>query len=102
MLLSVAERIQLLQIIPTKGDYVTLKILTQLRLNLGLTEAEIKDWEVVMEENLVSWAENGVAELPIGEIAMGIIVDALRKLDREKELPVELLDTYEKFIPTTE
>lgn len=104
MKLSVAERIKLLQAIPTKGDYATLKILTQLGLNLGLTEDEFKKWGVNVSEDgtRVGWKTNGVAEIPIGEVATGIIVDVLRKLDREQELPSELMGIYEKFIPTTE
>lgn len=104
MLLTVAERIILLQVLPTKGDYVTLKILTQLRLNLGLTEGEFKKWGVTNdpEKQMIRWEENGVAEIPIGEVATGMIVDALRDLDKKKELSVESMTLYEKFIPTTE
>lgn len=104
MKLAVAERIQLLQILPTKGDFATAKILSQLRLGLGLTEDEFKEWGVRNdpEAGMIHWDKNGVAEIPIGEVATGIVVDTLRDLDKKKELPVELIEMYEKFIPTTE
>jgi len=104
MLLSIGERLQLLQVLPQKGDYSTGKILTQLRLSLGLTEDEFKEWEIEhdLENNRVLWKVDGVAEIPIGEVATGLVIDALRELDRKKELPFELIEMYEKFIPTTE
>jgi len=103
-MLSVADRLVLLQILPDKGDYVTLKVLTTLRLNLGLTEEEIKMWGVEHDQasGKVSWEENGIAEIPIGEVATGLIVDALRDLERDKRLPIQAFELYEKFIPTTE
>lgn len=104
MKLSVADRISLLSVLPTRGDYVTLKILTTLRLGLGLSEDEFEKWGIVADNatNRVSWKENGVAEIPIGEVATGIIVDTLRELDKSKKLPFDLCEIYEKFIPTTE
>lgn len=102
MILSVQERLSILSILPDKGDYVTLKVLTKLKLSVALTEEEMKKWGVhqELEKQLVYWEENGEAEIPIGEVAMGMIVDALRELDKSKNLPTNLFDLYEKFIPT--
>jgi hypothetical protein len=33
---------------------------------------------------------------------MDLIVDALKKRDREGKLPMQAMNVYEKFIPTTE
>lgn len=46
--------------------------------------------------------KNGEAEIPIGEMATGIIMDELRKLDKQKNLSIQALPVYEKFIPTIE
>lgn len=104
MILSVQERLSVLSLLPDKGDYVTLKVLMKLRMSVGLTEDEIKKWGVGqdLEKNIAYWDENGEANIPIGEVATGIIVDALRELDKGKKLPSNLFDLYEKFIPTTE
>lgn len=104
MNLSVSERLAILSVLPEKGDFVTLKILNVLRMNVSLTEEEIKKWNVVqnLETQMVNWEENGEAEIPIGEIATGIVVDSLRNLDKRKELLPQHFDVYEKFIPTTE
>lgn len=102
MNLSVLERLVLLVALPKQGDYATLKILMNLRLSLSFTEEEIKEWGITSDpETGTSWEKNGEAEIPIGEKATDIIVDAFKKLDREKKLAPEMIDTYEKFISTT-
>jgi len=103
MNMSVLERLVALGILPKEGDYATLKILTNLRLSLSFTEEEIKAWKITTSpEGRTSWKDAVEAEIPIGEKATDIIVDALKKLDREKKLPAEAMSLYEKFIPTTE
>ncbi len=104
MLLKVSERILLLQVLPREGNYANMKILSELRLNLSYSEDEQKKWEIdVDEENqMVSWEENGEADIPIGEKATGIIIDELRKLDSENKISVQAIPIYERFIPTTE
>lgn len=108
MILDISERLTLLTILPHEGDYASLKILNQLRLSLSFTEEEIKEWGIIgdPEKNMTSWAnpnetDSQEAEIPIGEKATDIIVEALKKLDSEKKLPENALEVYEKFIPTT-
>ena len=73
-------------------------------MGLAPSEKEIKEWGIDqdIENKMISWEENGEAEIPVGEVATGIIVDSLRDLDKSKNLPVELFEIYEKFIPVTE
>ena len=103
MNLSVHERLMVLSALPQQGDYATLKILMNLRLSLSFTEEEVKEFGITsdLEARTTSWEKNGEAEIPIGEKATDIIVDAFKKLDREKKLAEEMIETYEKFIPTT-
>ena len=104
MLLAVAERIALLSILPVRGDFVTLKVLNQLRMSLSFTEEELKLFQIEedKETQRVSWKEDAEVDIPIGEVATGIIVDSLKELDKRKELPFNVFGIYEKFIPTTE
>lgn len=104
MNLSVLERLVILKALPGEGDYATLKILTNLRMSLAFTEEEIKAWEIVThpETGQITWQIDGEADIPIGEKATDIVVDALKKLDSNKQLPVEAVSVYEKFIPLTE
>lgn len=105
MNLSVLERMLVLMILPKEGDFTTLKILTNLRMSLSFTEEEVKKWNIVSDpaSNMTKWDEgSGEAEIVIGEKATDIIVDALKKLDREKKLTEEMMDIYERFVTTTE
>ena len=104
MELSVAERLAILSILPVRGDYITLKVLEQLRMNLAFTEKELKEFGIVedKENRKVDWSSDKSIDIPIGEVATGLIVKSLKELETRKELPVNLLDVYEKFIATTE
>ena len=115
MKMDVAERLVTLSILPKEGNFTTLKILRELRMNLGFkadlyemymqtfTEEELKDWRIVsdLEAGTVNWETNGEAEIPIGEKATDIIIESLRKLDGELKLEEHMFDIYERFIPTT-
>lgn len=102
MILSVEERVITLSLLPKEGSFATLKILTKLRMGLSFTEEELKKWEIVEipKEGRINWETNGEAEIPIGEKATDIVVDALKKHDREQTLPLQAAGIYEKFITT--
>lgn len=104
MNLSVLERLTILSILPSEGDFATLRILQSLKMSLSFTEDEIKTFGITSNAETLqtAWEVDEDAEIPIGEKATDIIVDALKKLDREKKLPENAMGVYEKFIPTTE
>ena len=102
MKLNIMERLQLLNILPAEGNYVTLKIVRQLREDLSFSEDEIKLFGVHQEGDQVTWSySNGGTddrEIQIGEKATDIIVESLKKLDREEKLTEALVGVYEKFV----
>ncbi len=104
MILTLQERLAILSILPSQGDFVTLKVLDKLRMSVALTEKEIEDWGVEqdLEAGNVKWKENGEAEIPIGELGTGIIIDSLRNLDKSKQLSIDHFSIYKKFVPTIE
>ena len=105
MNLNIMELIVVLGILPKEGSFVTLKILNGLRLALSFTEKEIKEWGITADQvaNITKWQVNGEAEIPIGEKATDLIVDALKELDKKKKLPDNAISVYEnKSAPTKE
>ena len=104
MILNISERLTVLNFLPQEGNFATLKILGELRMNLSYTEEESKEWGIESDEEakMIKWKENGETDIPIGEKATGIIVDELRKLEKGNKLTDLILPVYEKFIPTTE
>lgn len=100
MKLNVLERLVALSILPKEGDYATLKVLNQLRLSLSFTDEEFKRWGITNEAGKMTWQENGEEEIPIGEKATDIVIDALKSKNRAKALTQEAMSLYEKFIPS--
>ena len=94
------ERLTLLSILPKEGNFVTLKVLRSLTSNLGLSESELKEFDVKQNDQQVTWNEKGneEREIEIGEKATDIIVEALKKLDDEKKLTEQHFSVYEKFV----
>lgn len=100
MELDVRERLVLLSILPAEGDFVTLKVARKLRENLSFSEEEIKEYKFVQEEGRVTWDDKAEQskEIEIGEKAMDIIKESLRKLNEQKKLKDEHFTIYEKFV----
>ena len=100
MKLNVLERITALGILPEAGNFVTLKIVQNLQMALSLTEAEFKEYGIVQKDDQMTWNEKGreEKEIKIGEKATDILVEALKKLDKEKKLTNQHFSLYEKFV----
>ena len=100
MKLNVLERITALGILPEVGNFATLKIVNDLKMSLGLTEAEFKEFEVKQKGDQMMWNEKGAEEreIKIGEKATDILIEALRKLDEDKKLTNQHFSLFEKFI----
>ena len=99
MLLSVKERLLLLNVVPAEGDIITLKIIRKLKEDLGFSEDEIKLYKLNQSDNQVTWDDTVEQnkEIAIGEKATDVIVNALNKLSRDKKLTVNHIDLYDKF-----
>ena len=102
MKLTVIERVSLLGVLPTEGNFVTLKIVRQMRESLSFTEDEIKTLSLRQDGDQIMW--NALAETPggteiaIGEKAKEIIAESLKKLDQQGKLTEQLISVYEKFV----
>jgi hypothetical protein len=102
MKLNVLERIVALSILPQQGDFATLKVLQTMRMSLSFTEEEFKKWGISENPDTrqTSWKVNGEEEIPLGEKATDILIEALKAKNKAKALPFNALTLYEKFIPS--
>ncbi|KKL71579.1 hypothetical protein LCGC14_2093500 [marine sediment metagenome] len=103
MKLTVEERIVAIEILPKEGDFLTLKILRELREALGLNEQEKKKFgiKVVSQRNGtadISWEVNGEAEVLLTEDKLELIRLPLRALEGQKILTEAHITLYEKFV----
>ena len=104
MKLNVKERINLLQIIPAEGNFVTFKILTELRAALSFSEKELKDFKIVQHldeqgKGHISWDDKKAKEkdVVIGEQLLIIIKAALQRVDKEGKVNENNVSLFEKF-----
>lgn len=100
MELRVYDRLILLNILPKEGDFTTLKIVRKLRESLSFTEEEHKNLEIKIDKGSVQWKTefDKPKDIQIGEKANDIIVDVLKKLDKDKKLTDDHYGLYEKFV----
>jgi len=102
MKLSIMERIQLLQILPAEGDFLTLKIVRVLRESLSFSEKEHQEFEIKPDGAMIVWNPEKAREkdVEIGPKAHLLIADTLKELDKQKKLMLALIELYEKFVET--
>jgi len=100
MVLNIPERIVLFGILPEKENFVTMKIIKDLRSNLLLSEEDIKEGEIILSEDgqMITWKKMVEKDVPIGEKATDVVITALKKLDSEKALEERHMPLWEKFI----
>jgi len=100
MKLNVFERLILLQILPAEGNFVTLRIVKDLKGIVALSETDFKEFEVTQVGEQVKWNAKGneEREIEIGEKATDIVIESLKKLDKEKKLTERHFTLYEKFV----
>jgi hypothetical protein len=102
MELKVLERIILLGILPKEANYVTLKIINDLKAELSFSEIELKDFEIKEKDGNVSWnpRKEKLKNIEFGEKANEVVCEALKKLDETKKINSENVSLYEKFVLT--
>lgn len=100
MLLTVKERLLLLNILPSESGYITLKVIRAQQDLLSFSDEELQRLGVKREGDMYTWDE-GVDEpvdIEISESARDIIKQALRQLDSGGQLKMEFLPLYEHFV----
>jgi hypothetical protein len=101
MKLNILERLTLLNILPEENNYVTLKIIGELKKDLSFTEEEIKRYKFKnFEDGRVTWdmKADDEKDINIGEKASDIIKESLNKLNDQKKLKEQHLTVYERFV----
>ena len=97
MLLSVRDRVIILNILPAQGSIATLRIIRQLQDDCGFSEEENEKFKFVQVEGRVGWDNDESKEIPIGPVAAGVIKTQLETLSENSALPIDYLDLYERF-----
>lgn len=98
--LTIADRFAILEILPSRGNFATAKLVRELLEQLSLTEAEIKEYNVKQVDDQITWGNaEKTKEMNFGEFATEMIKNALIELNKEKKLDVRKhYNIYEKFV----
>ena len=101
MNLSVSERLALLGVLPKEGNILKVRILSDLRKEIGFTETEQAELKIRQQPGGgVSWDPEKASEKDIefGARSLQIVADALRSLDKRKALSEAHLPLWDRFI----
>ena len=99
MLLSVAERLVLLYILPAENTRETMKIARTLKEGLSFSEQEFKDFKIVNDNGSFQW-DPAVAkekDVRIGDKAMGMLLEGFEIADRRKQIREQHLDVWDRL-----
>lgn len=99
MKLNVQERLTLVNLLPEKGNFATMKIIEGVRDLLYPSEEESKQFEIKQSGNNISWNAEGSKEIEI-KLSKGqrdLLEDSLGKLDESEELTFAHYTVFKKF-----
>lgn len=97
--LDTKTRITLLNILPREADVMTVRILKDLKADLGMSEEEIKRINLRQEGMGLVWdkTKDIPKEVAIGPTGRGVIKSTLEKMDREKKITDDILPLWDMF-----
>jgi len=105
MKLTILDRILIMQILPAESDFVTLKLVKELKDNLSFNDKEIKKYNIKTINNeqgrgQITWdskALNKTEDIKIVRAEREIIIEQLEKLDKEKKANIHHVELYDKI-----
>lgn len=102
MILTVHERLKLLEILPLKESYEGITEIHRLSLLLSLTTDEQDIIEVEFKDGKIHWNQDKaltlLVDIPMGEWMTNIIRGILKEKSHEHDLEPSEMSLYEKFI----
>jgi len=102
--LGLFDRLVCLALFPVEGTYATLKIGREMQMELAPSEEESKLAGIVDDlltggvKAVNGWDKVEDKEIIFGDVAKGIIVAALKKLDEEEKLTQQHFNLYSWFV----
>lgn len=99
--LNVLERVLLMNMLPQKGNLITLRAVNNTAKILMITKEETEQFEIKNERGMTTWNESGKEEkeFDIPPSSIKAIRDILYKHDAEETLPTNAVSLCEKFLP---
>lgn len=109
MKLEVHERIALMQLLPTEGDYAGLKSIRRAREMISFDQKELDFFEIKPGVGpdgtpMTNWnpvkAQEQVKDVPVDEYTTNVVRKILADLEKKHKLTEQTISLYEKFVVT--
>jgi len=100
--LTVLERLKLQDILPAQGNYINLRLIRELREELGFSKSEQQALNIVQSGDRITWdgeaGEKHIKGVEINGQMMEVIRDRLIHLDATGKLEAGQVSLYEKIV----
>ena len=106
MVVTVLERLILLGMMPKEGNIITLKLVRDLKDEIGFSDEELValDLKQADEGRRTVWnveaAERLEKDIDFGIKGAELIIETLKRLDSESALAMDSMSLWEKFVET--
>ena len=103
--LTIKERLRLMDILPVEGDILTLKAVREMREALIPTEEEEAYYDIHKVGTIIYWndqKEPQGANVELTKRSIKVIEETLSGRNNDKNLPLELLELYERTVELEE
>jgi hypothetical protein len=101
MKLNIPDRLLLLGVIPKQGNFLTLKIVKDLIDKISFSSKELEEYQLTEKNGQVNWKTDKTdyeKDIELSGSEKAVIIDALKNLDGKKELTLDMLRIYDKFL----
>lgn len=101
MKLKLNERLHLLTLLPSKGNFETLVLGKSIQKKIEIGPAEVEEFDIKTVGESLTWNASGVAsnvEYEFSEGEKNLIVDLLKKASETESLSMDLLDLYAEIV----
>ena len=97
--LNVGERLTLVQIIPEKGNFKTMRTVETVKNTLYLSDEEREEFEVKQDGNNLTWNKKGseAREISFNDFGLELIMEAFEGLDKAESLTSPQYLLYKHF-----
>ena len=99
MLLSIHDRLMVLNLLPKQGDITMLRVIDETLKTVGFSDEEVESLDFKHDEGGTKWNDTiGPKEIAIGSAAAGLLRHALKKKNDDKALSLDEIPFYERIM----
>ena len=98
--LNVLERITMIGLLPKEENYLTYKMITDLKMKLSFSDDEYKKCGItVLPDGRVTWKNGKITkEIEIPDVIMVMVKAKLESIEKGKKINEDNVSLYERFI----